>query len=153
MSIPTSSIGPTGPAGSSNPVSLKGWFNIIIDWIKGLSPSGASVYDTGWVTCPPATGFTSTCQVRRIGKNVIARGSFSPTANGSIGATYIVMGNLPAGFMPAVAFQASGAANIATALQANFANTGAIAMRTFGTVTSYTPSNFFSISGNTWAVD
>lgn len=73
MSIPVNSTAPPGPSGSSNPVSMKGWFNGIVDWIRGLSPSGSTVYDTGWVAMPAETGWTVTGAYRRVGKIVMVQ--------------------------------------------------------------------------------
>ena len=66
--IPTTSATPTPPAGTSNPVSLKSWFIAISAWIRGLSPVGATVYDTGRVALmeTPARSVV----YRRIGKRV-----------------------------------------------------------------------------------
>lgn len=75
MSIPTNSIGPTPPSGSSNPVPLKSWFIAIIDWIKALSPAGATVYDTGWISLTLTNGWVgSNPRVRRIGKTTYLGG-------------------------------------------------------------------------------
>lgn len=72
MSTPTTSTGPTPPSGTSNPVTMRGWFKAIIDWIVGLSPAGATKYDSGWVAVPTAAGWgaASPVQARRIGRTV-----------------------------------------------------------------------------------
>ena len=72
MTIPTTSATPTPPAGTSNPVSLKSWFIAISNWIRGLSPVGATVYDTGWLAYTPTvsgmTNMSATGRYRRVGK-------------------------------------------------------------------------------------
>lgn len=75
--IPTTSPAPTSPTGTSNPVPLRGWLIAISDWIRGLSPTGATAYDTGWLPVTPTgesvPGF-SDGQVRRVGRIVYLRG-------------------------------------------------------------------------------
>lgn len=102
MSTPINSTGPFPPSGSSNPVGpyagFKGWFTSIIDWIKGLSPAGATVYDTGWVDITPATGFSGTSpQARRIGKAVYLRGTLGGTVGNNV---TTVIGTVPTAFVP-----------------------------------------------------
>lgn len=94
MSIPLNSTAPPGPSGSSNPVSLKGWFNGIVDWIRGLSPTGATVYDTGWVLMAQETGWTVTGAYRRIGKTVTVQIDMQRSGAG-ITATTVTLTPLP----------------------------------------------------------
>lgn len=99
MSIPTNSIGPTPPVGTSNPVKVEGWFTQIIDWIRGLSPSGSTVYDTGLIPIPAGTGFVSNAFVRRVGKTISVTGDFRPLAAGTITTgAFLNLGKLPPGF-------------------------------------------------------
>lgn len=61
----------------------------IVDWIKSLSPSGATLYDTGWVDVPLLPGFTAPVQplqARRRSNEVQWRGTVLRTD-----------GNFPAG--------------------------------------------------------
>lgn len=106
MSTPTTSTGPTPPSGTSNPVPLRSWFKSIIDWIVGLSPAGATVYDTGWVDVTPATGYTApaTIQVRRTGPQVFVRGRVNRTAGPfptGTQETVVAAGSIPPEFRPA----------------------------------------------------
>lgn len=78
MSLPTDSVAPAPPTGTSNPWSLVQWWKRICDWIAALSPSGADKYDTGWVDLTLVNGWTVdsglTPQVRRVGRQVRIRG-------------------------------------------------------------------------------
>lgn len=85
MSIPLNSTGPTPPSGSSNPVSFKNWFIAIIDWIKGLSPAGATVYDTGPVNLTAGNSWSAqNYTVQRIGKVVYLGGEVWGGTIGSV---------------------------------------------------------------------
>lgn len=77
MATPTDSAAPDAPTNSSIFAGVKTlvqWFSEVPTWIRGLSPSGASAYDTGWVDLAPGTGFSigagGWIKYRRIGKNV-----------------------------------------------------------------------------------
>ncbi len=98
MSTPVNSTGPFPPSGSSNPVGpyagFKGWFTSIIDWIKGLSPAGATVYDTGWIAMPAETGWTVTGAYRRVGKTVTVQVDMQRSGAG-ITATTVTLTSLP----------------------------------------------------------
>jgi len=62
------------------------------------------VYDTGWVAVPAAAGFTSSLEVRRIGRSVQTRGALTPTVNwGAANSmqTPVAAGGIPAGSRPA----------------------------------------------------
>lgn len=87
---PDDSVAPVVPSPSDNPrrglggvVSFTNWFKEIADWITGLSPSGATRYDSGSVTSGLA--FVSnhasdlTYTMLRRGKTVIARVDFTYT--------------------------------------------------------------------------
>ena len=103
MATPTSAAAPDAPSGSSivaGTRKLWQWFTEITDWLKALSPSGASAYDTGWLDCTPATsGSTGTCKARRQGKFVEVRFNYSVTPSVANGA-YFAVANLP-GAIPA----------------------------------------------------
>lgn len=99
MSTPTTSTGPTPPSGTSNPVPLRSWFKSIIDWIVGLSPAGATVYDTGWVTITPSAGMAGFIRARRIG--LLVEIDVSLTGTFPVGVTTLApAGAIPAGFGP-----------------------------------------------------
>lgn len=87
---PDDSVAPVVPSLSDNPrrglggvVSFVNWFKEISDWITGLSPNGATRYDSGQVT----TGLTFTTTnvsdltylLLRRGKTVTARVDFTYT--------------------------------------------------------------------------
>lgn len=85
MSLPTNSTAPTGPEQSSSATlghglgaayGFRGWFVLIINWIRALSPAGATTYDTGWETLAVSAGWkvTNPVQVRRVGRAVFMRG-------------------------------------------------------------------------------
>lgn len=57
------------------------------------------VYDTGWVAVPAAAGFTSSLEVRRIGRSVKTRGALTPTVNW--GAANSMQNPVAAGGIPA----------------------------------------------------
>lgn len=101
MSLPTDSVAPAPPTGTSNPWSLVQWWKRICDWIAALSPSGASVYDTGWENVPLRAGFTHNLQlqVRRIGLVVYAQGRVT----GSFTTSNVIIGDIPVGFRPTTA--------------------------------------------------
>lgn len=91
MSTPTTTTSPPQPTGSSNPVSIKFWWQVICNWINLLSPDGATAYDTGWVNLTLTNGWaavgTNTPAYRRIGRTVFLRGRVSGGAASSIAAT------------------------------------------------------------------
>jgi hypothetical protein len=103
-SIPTESS-TAAPAGG-----FSGWFKNIGDWITSLSPSGATQYDTGWLT----TGLTITAgtdwtvdsyRVRRVGMVIFIRVSVTYTGAGFTTTTIGDVANstiftLPAGWRP-----------------------------------------------------
>lgn len=100
MSTPTDSVAPVAPTGTSSPWSMPLWWKRITDWIAGMSPSGASVYDTGWVTVTPAGSFSHGAipgQVRRVGKRIELQGGISGSITQNV---TTIIGNIPAGFRP-----------------------------------------------------
>ena len=124
MASPTTAAAPDAPSGSS-PLSINGlprlvgWFVEIVNFIKALSPSGASAYDTGWVPVTLNSGWTqggaTPVAVRRIGKKVVARGHVvNTTATG-----WSSVFTLPAGFRPPYGeiFPVSTSANVSLAGQ------------------------------------
>jgi len=107
MSTPQNSTKPVTRTGSS-PLLASGKTSVVqlseevSAWIEGLSPSGASVYDTGWVTLTPDAGFTPAALfIRRQGKRVSIRGAVTRDAGVWPGDSTVM--TLPAGFRP-VAF-------------------------------------------------
>lgn len=90
MSTPTTSAAPVGPEPSSNPWNggFIRWFTNIINWIKALSPAGATVFQTNWVE--PVAGI----RYRRWGKIVEVRIAKDGTYNK--GYTKIASGAIPA---------------------------------------------------------
>ena len=100
MSLPTDSVAPAPPTGTSNPWSLVQWWKRICDWIAALSPSGASEYDTGWVAVPPITDYSGSPQVRRVGRLVHLRGSVSPTAGNLASGVAVSVATVPDGYRP-----------------------------------------------------
>lgn len=154
MSTPTNSIGPVAPSGSSNPVSLRQWFINIVNWIKALSPSDATAYDTGWVAVPAAGTFTSTCEVRRIGRQLHFRGVFASSVNYTQSNAYSTLGVLPTDMRPSTQIFLAGVGWSGTAqFQAKILSTGEIQLRLFsGSVTIGTGPNF-SIAGQTVLLD
>lgn len=81
MTTPANSPSPLSPENSNNPWSggIIRWWKLINDWIKGLSPAGASSYETKFVTVAPGILW------RRWGKMIEIRcardGSFGPGVN------------------------------------------------------------------------
>ena len=65
MSTPTNSVAPVAPTGTSSPWSMPLWWKRITDWLRDLSPPGATTYDTGWVDIPNPAGLV--LKGRRIG--------------------------------------------------------------------------------------
>ncbi|WP_147391644.1 hypothetical protein [Galactobacter valiniphilus] len=72
----------------------------IVNFIKAMSPSGASAYDTGWVALTLNSGWTqggsTQVAVRRIGKDVRVRGHVVHTTATGWTSPF----TLPAGFRP-----------------------------------------------------
>lgn len=103
MSVPTNSTSPT-PISVSDPTVVAGETSVVRlgkrlrDWIVGLSPAGATVYDTGWVACTLAEGFTGSLSVRRVGRSVYLRGTISGTWAAN---TTTVIGTVTDGYRPA----------------------------------------------------
>lgn len=155
MSTPLTSPAPTPPSGSSNPVPLRSWFKSITDWIVGLSPAGAAVYDTGWVNVPAWTNFTSTMQVRRRGRTVEARGGFNPSATLTLAGTFVTVGQLPAGFIPDGGLRCGGAGWPATStvFDVNIGTDGIIQFRSNASLSLTSGSGtFLNIAGRSWLV-
>lgn len=102
MTLPTNSVAPPAPVQSSPAVAgigFRRWFTGITEWIAGLTPTGQTAYDTGWVALTPVAGFTLSADatVRRIGNVIyfrgIATGTFAANANATLG-------TVPSGFRP-----------------------------------------------------
>lgn len=96
MSTPSTSAAPVGPEGSSNPWSggFIRWFWNIINWIKGMSPTGATTFQTGFTTAAPGI------LVRRWGKVVeilIAKDGTYPNGYTKIATAAISSDLLPGG--------------------------------------------------------
>jgi hypothetical protein len=87
------------------------------DWdlkriIDGLTAGVAELYrrlltyqplllDTGWVTIPAAAGFTSSLQVRKIGRSITYRGTLTPTVDWGAANSLqmpVAVGGIPAQF-------------------------------------------------------
>lgn len=105
MTVPSNSLGPQAPSTGSplRPISsFTEWFGYIATWIRGLSPSGATSYDSGWVDVTVNGGFaaqgTLEPQVRRLGRVVFMRWGWSNTGISAEGA--FTVGTIPAGFRP-----------------------------------------------------
>ena len=97
MSIPTNSVAPVPPTGTSNPWSLVQWWKRICDWIAALSPSGASEYDTGWMDITPSGGRTGLFRIRRAGSLVCI---VSNGISGNFAVGHTVVGTLPPDLLP-----------------------------------------------------
>lgn len=110
--MPTS-LSPTLPDESTTAVPAGGfstWFKNISDWLKSLSPAGATQYDTGWVNSglaiTPGTNWTlGNYRCRRIGKDIWAEvaltyGGTTITADATGNAGDVVMGTMPSGWRP-----------------------------------------------------
>lgn len=96
MSTPATSPKPDMPAGSSNPVSLKAWFAKIGDWITGLSPAGATAYDSGAQAIIPAGVFTASgAAARRQGSRAVASGALVASAAASFTSAFVKIATLP----------------------------------------------------------
>ena len=81
MSTPDTSAAPAAPSASTLIrggliASIIEWWNVIRTWILGLSPAGASKYDTKWQAITPNAGLSAEESLawRRIGKVVYLRG-------------------------------------------------------------------------------
>jgi len=113
MADPTTSAQPVVLAGTDNwfvssvGALVRGIKNVG-DWIAGLSPAGASVYDTGWVTAgfTPQNGSTwGTAKIRRVGNTVtvyvvsLVTSSIAVATNGNCTNTPVM--TVPSGFAPA----------------------------------------------------
>lgn len=111
MATPTDSAAPDAPTPSSIFAGVKTlvqWFSEVPTWIRGLSPSGASAYDTGWLDCTPVgAGFTGTCKARRWGMFVEVRFDFTAIPSSAANA-YTSLANLP-GAIPKPSTTARGA--------------------------------------------
>lgn len=89
-----------------------------------------------------------------VGTDIKARGTFSPTASGSLTSSFVVVGTVPPDFRPDAAWGLGASSNLGPALQGNLAAlTGAIAVRTNAGSTAITTSTAISIAGNVWTVD
>lgn len=93
------------------------------------------VYDTGWVAVPAAAGFTSALQVRRIGYDVMLRGTLTPTVDwGAAGSLQqpVAVGAVPAQFRSPVTMSilgASGATSAVTWFRVAIQSNGGIQVR------------------------
>lgn len=156
MASPTDSVAPDAPTLSSifaGAKTLVDWLNEPPKWIKALSPSGASKYDTGWVNVTISTGFTqqgaTPPRVRRIGKRVYLEWGWSNTgmsANGSY-----AVGVIPDGYRPV------GNAAYATAVSNTVSTAGRMQVSTSGTITINTGSTlgsyYLAPNGCSWMLD
>lgn len=112
ISMPVN-VSPSIPTESSAAVPAGGfstWFKNIGDWLKSMSPTGATQYDTDWVTTgitmTPGPGFTiDSYRMRRIGKTVHARiaatytgAGFNSNAFGNF--TDLTVATLPTAWSP-----------------------------------------------------
>lgn len=110
------SVSPSIPTESSTAApggKFSDWFKNIGDWIKSLSPVGATQYDTDWVTSgltiEAGTDWTvSSYRARRVGKEVYAviEATYSGAmvtvdAGGNI--TDITVATMPSGWYPTAA--------------------------------------------------
>lgn len=86
MSTPQDSVSPvvrtgTSPLLASGKTSSVQLSEEVSGWIEGMSPSGATEYDTGWVALTTASGDSFNLAVRRTGSTVALRGEvFNVTA-------------------------------------------------------------------------
>jgi hypothetical protein len=97
MSTPLTSAAPTALTDSGQVADGSGRASWVADsietnaWITGLSPAGATVYDTGWVSTPaPVVGTDWTIvtyNTRRIGKTVYVYLRASATGTHTLTAT------------------------------------------------------------------
>ena len=122
MATPTSAAAPDAPSGSSivaGARKLWQWFTEITDWLKALSPPGATAYDTGWVTLTLESGWTAggqTPQVRRVGKLIIFRGHIvNSTATTTLTRAFVI----PQGFRPPASLNFPQSTNSVTTLAAS----------------------------------
>lgn len=148
-SIPTESS-TAAPAGG-----FSTWFKNIGEWIKSLSPSGASQYDTDWVAITLAANYeaqgTPAPAVRRIGKTVHMRGLVRNIQTPSVfPAGAIVVGTIPAGFTPAsFLYRRSDAASTNTDVRVLIkSGTGEIEVNA-----NNTSSSWVSLGIPSWTVD
>lgn len=111
MTIPVApqEMSPTDPKKISGVWSFIHRFNAAVAWIRSLSPSGATLYDTGWVNLTLNGGFSGLTQpqYRRIGQMVYLRGAISGTLTGSTSGTLVA--TIP--FAPSSYIRAVGAAS------------------------------------------
>lgn len=97
MSIPTNATLPDMPTGTSNPSSWKGWFTRIGSWINGMSPAGASAYDSGPLAVIPGGVFTAPdAAIRRQGRRAIASGALVASSPATFTSAFVKIGTLPA---------------------------------------------------------
>lgn len=153
MSIPTNSIGPAAPTGSSNPVSFKQWFINIVDWIKGLSPVGATSYDSGWLPLTAVTGNTTTGAARRTGRLTKAQGDILPTSSGTLTpSAFRDIAVLPAGMAPASAILMPCYSNTTGDVQARILTDGTIQviLKAGSANLAITAATRFSITYASW---
>lgn len=126
MATPIDSTGPTTPTASS-PITgasaLWTWFKGIGDWIKALSPTGATRYDTGWTDLTLASGFTGIARIRRIGKVAQFEAAGISGTIAASGVTTIIE-TIPAEYLP-VARRARGSAILTGNTPGTAAMTGA----------------------------
>lgn len=106
MSDPTNSAAPAEPSDSSllRPAnSFSEWFRYITTWIRGLTPSGASQYETVWHAIELRSGIEMSelpiPAVKRTGKKVEIRGVVRPSS-GNFPEGSVVIGSVPPGFAP-----------------------------------------------------
>lgn len=113
------SLSPTTPTESTTGVPVGGfskWFRDIGDWLKLLSPSGASQYETDWVDITLASGFQvygEKPQVQRIGKEIFFRGGIQQTMGTFSTTAIITIGTVPNGFTPGYWMRAQSVLSVA----------------------------------------
>lgn len=103
MSTPFTAPLPDMPTGSSSPASVKGWFTKIGEWIRGMSPTGVTTYDTGWQNVTLKSGYVggdSTPQVRRIGRAIYFKGQVLRTGSAVFASGAHTIASVPATMSP-----------------------------------------------------
>lgn len=113
MAVSASPSIPTESSTAAPGGKFSDWFKNIGDWIKSLSPNGATQYDTDWVTSgltiTPGTDWTvGNYRVRRVGKEVYAvvEATYSGatvTAGADGNMTDLIVATLPSGWYPVAA--------------------------------------------------